>query len=115
MLRFKKSSAKCALCGAPLSWEEALATRFSCLSTCLRVVEPRHLKHHHADFLREAEKKAPIHFYAFLIMSSLACLYLALGSLYMVMTLSVLAGAALVRGTVVRRRLLKAYGARGAY
>ncbi len=99
-------TARCALCGEPLSLAEAMASRYACLTACVPLIRSRHLHTNHDAYLREVERAAPLFFYVFLALcvASLALhlsqqSVLALGSIAS-------AGAVLTAGTLLRLRLL---------
>ncbi len=103
---WSRLTARCALCGEPLSLAEAMASRYACLTACAPLIRSRHLHTNHKAYLREVERAAPLFFYSFLALcvASLA-LHLSQQS---VLALGSLASAIVVltAGTLVRLRLL---------
>ncbi|MEM3080531.1 MAG: hypothetical protein QXH35_02325 [Nitrososphaerota archaeon] len=105
----------CILCGEPLPLAEAVATRYPCLTSCLRLVDSRHLRECHGDFLKYAGREAPIYFYSFIALSLLALASVLVGDFLAALLVATLTAVPLIGGTMARRRLIMAHKMRAAY
>ncbi len=103
---------ECILCGEPLSIVDALSTRYPCLTTCLRLTNPKHLRGCHEEYLEQSERKAPLYFFTFAISSLSAIVFVIAGNIFAAQLLAVAAAISLFGGTIVRIWLIKRYAMR---
>ncbi len=98
---------RCDVCGEELDWEEWMAVRYACLSTCVPVLRGSHLKHRHPEVAERASKVGKRLLYGAVISAIIAVLGLAVPD-YLVTAGAVLVASGLLAvGTAVRIRTLR--------
>jgi hypothetical protein len=99
---------RCDVCGEGLDWDEWVAVRYACLSTCVPVLRGSHLKHRHPEIAKRASRVGKPLLYGLMSSAAVAVLGLVISSPVMTAGALLVAAGLLVAGTTVRIRTLRA-------
>jgi hypothetical protein len=99
---------RCDVCGEELDWDEWVAVRYACLSTCVPVLRGPHLKHRHPEIAEGASKVGKPLLYGLMSSAVVAVLGLVISNPVMTAGALLVAGGLLAAGTTVRIRTLRA-------
>jgi hypothetical protein len=99
---------RCDICGERLDWDEWVAVRYACLSTCVPVLRGTHLKHRHPEIAERASKVGKPLLYGLISSAAVAVLGLVVSNPVMTAGALLVAAGLLVAGTTVRIRTLRA-------
>jgi hypothetical protein len=99
---------RCDVCGEKLDWDEWVAVRYACLSTCVPVLRGSHLKHRHPEIAERASKVGKPLLYGLMSSAAVAVLGLVISNPVMTAGALLVAAGLLVAGTTVRIRTLRA-------
>jgi hypothetical protein len=98
----------CDVCGEELDWDDWVAVRYACLSTCVPVLGGSHLKHRHPEIAERASKVGKPLLYGLIASAVVAVLGLVMSNPFIGAGAMLVAAGLLAAGTTVRIRTLRA-------